>query len=355
MITGLDVGTQKLIPGVFINKNFDVTYGLGTVTIQPNTCFLTHTPLQNFSSTPKPDIAASMWLNVEVKVSGQLTSPGDYLVFTGGTITFNNVNSTPSVNNLSIPVGKIIADANTTIPNTSFDTINRIWITKVPVGFSSTSDIFISGAIINSTTGFVKKNGANSVLKGIFYSNKNYNDQWSFALAGYRPQFTYKTIADSGKVASMNGIYRAGTPVPIVNNLVGGGSSGGGNNYTGSSSSNENFSACSGTNSITQNAVHRDMRQDAPEIIEKKPVLTIYPNPASDHIQLLVVPQSTGVIQVSILNGNGKLIRQLSLGVAQADKSLSKTINLGSLAAGVYFIKYQNGKEMIMKKIVVMR
>ncbi|MDQ6815189.1 MAG: T9SS type A sorting domain-containing protein, partial [Bacteroidota bacterium] len=33
MITGLDVGTQKLIPGTFINSNFDITYGLGTVEI----------------------------------------------------------------------------------------------------------------------------------------------------------------------------------------------------------------------------------------------------------------------------------------------------------------------------------
>ena len=33
MITGLNVGTQKLIPGAFVNDNFDVTYGLGDVVI----------------------------------------------------------------------------------------------------------------------------------------------------------------------------------------------------------------------------------------------------------------------------------------------------------------------------------
>jgi len=328
---------------------------LGTVTIQPNACLITHSALQNFSSTPKPDTAASMWLNVEVKVSGQLSAPGDYLVFTAGTISFNNVSSTPAISNLSVPGGKIIADANTTIPNTRFDTVNKIWITKVPVGFSSTSDIFITGAIVNSSTGFVKKNGANSVLKGIFYSNRNYSDQWSFALAGYRPQFTYKTIADSGKVASMNGTYRAGTPVPMINNLVGGGSSGGGNNYTGSSSSSENFSSCSGTNAITQNVVGKDLNTSTQVETQRKPVLTIYPNPASDHIQLFLLPQTSGPLQISILNGNGKLVQQFSLGLAQANTTLSKTINLAGLAAGVYFIKYQNGQEMIMKKIVVMR
>jgi hypothetical protein len=355
MITGLDIGTQKLIPGVFINKNFDVTYGLGTITIQPNPCLLTHSPLQNFSSTPKPDIAASMWLNVEVKVSGQLTTAGDYLTFTGGTISFNNVASTPSVNNLSVPAGKIIADANTTTPNTRFDTVNKVWITKVPVGFSSTSDIFITGAIINSSSGFVKKNGANSVLKGIFYSNRNYSDQWSFALAGYRPQFIYKTIADSGMVASMNGTYRAGTPIPIINNLVGGGSSGGGNNYSGSSSSNENFSSCSGSNNITQNVVNRDLNTSIQAETARKPLLTVYPNPAFDHVQLFLVPQSNGLVRIGILNENGKLVQQLSLGSVEANKSITKTINLARLGSGVYFIKYQNGQEMIMKKIVVMR
>ncbi|MEP7373424.1 MAG: LamG-like jellyroll fold domain-containing protein [Chitinophagaceae bacterium] len=33
MITGLGVGTQKLIPGAFINENFEVTYGLGDIEI----------------------------------------------------------------------------------------------------------------------------------------------------------------------------------------------------------------------------------------------------------------------------------------------------------------------------------
>jgi hypothetical protein len=35
MITGLDVGIQKLIPGGFANQNYQVTYGIGTVEIRP--------------------------------------------------------------------------------------------------------------------------------------------------------------------------------------------------------------------------------------------------------------------------------------------------------------------------------
>lgn len=354
MITGLDVGTQKLIPGVFINNNFDVSYGLGTITIQTNPCLLTHNTFNNFGSTPKPNTNTSMWLNVEVKVSGQLTQPGDYLVFTGGTISFNNVTSSPSVNNLSVPTGKIIADASASYPFTYYDANNRIWITKVPVGFSSTSDIFITGAIINSSTGFVAKNGSNSVLNGFFLSNKSYSDQWSYAMAGYRPIFSYQSIADSASVASINGKYKAGTPIPVISNLVGGGSSGGGNNYSGSSSSYDNFTVCTGINSITQT-----IRSVLPIVEvandETNSLFTIYPNPASREVQINIVPRYNGNVSLLLLNTSGKIIQQIDYGNLEKGKSLNKKMVLGQLSAGVYFIKYQNGSDIIVKKLLIVR
>ena len=33
MITGLDVGSQYIIPAAFVNENFEVTYGLGELVI----------------------------------------------------------------------------------------------------------------------------------------------------------------------------------------------------------------------------------------------------------------------------------------------------------------------------------
>jgi hypothetical protein len=355
MITGMDVGTQKLIPGVFINNNFDVTYALGNVTIQPNACVITHNTLNNFSSTPKPNTDASMWMNVEVKVSGQLTAPGDYLVFTGATVTFNNVTSTPTVSNLSIPAGKIVADPSVTSPKTYYDVTNKNWVTRVPVGFSSTSDIFISGIIINSSTGFVAGKGANSVLKGIFLSNKSYSDQWSYAMAGYRPQFSYQTIADTGKVASMNGTYRAGTPIPVIATLVGGGSSGGGNNYTGSSSSYDNFTACTGGSSVTQASSGRNTMTAELTVLDAKESLTIYPNPTSGEVQINIVPHYTDMISLSIMNASGMVLRQVGWGAVEKGKSFSTKLDLGHFAGGVYFIKYQNGAETTVKKLLIVR
>jgi hypothetical protein len=44
MITGLEVGTQLLIPGTFINQNFEVTYNVGTVTIEQREITITADP-----------------------------------------------------------------------------------------------------------------------------------------------------------------------------------------------------------------------------------------------------------------------------------------------------------------------
>ncbi|HEX2847033.1 MAG TPA: S8 family serine peptidase [Chitinophagaceae bacterium] len=356
MITGLDVGTQKLIPGVFVNNNFDVTYGLGTATIQPNPCLLTHNIFNNFGSTPKPNTDASMWLNVEVKVSGQLASPGDYLIFTGGIVSFNNVSSTPVVADLPVPTGKIIADPLTSSPVTYFDTSGKMWITKVPVGFSSTSDIFITGAIINSSTGFVTKKGASSLLKGIFLSNRNYSDQWSYAMAGYRPVFDYQNISNAGNVASMNGNYKAGTPIPIIKNLVGGGSSGGGNNYTGSSSSYDNFTVCNSGSSATQASSGRSI-VSVGEVAETevKPSVSIYPNPTSGEIEIALVPEYTGHTSMLIMNSGGKIIYQTGLGMLEKGKAYRKKLDLTRFGPDIYFIKIQNGSSVTVKKLLLIR
>jgi hypothetical protein len=86
------------------------------------------------------------------KVSGQLTAKGDSLFFRSGSITFNNVYSKPIVMNLAVPNGLIIADS-VPAPITIYNTARNTWITKVPIAFASTSDIFVTGALIPSDSG----------------------------------------------------------------------------------------------------------------------------------------------------------------------------------------------------------
>lgn len=357
MITGLEYGEQKVVSGVFVNGNFDVTYGVGTVMVQPNPCLITHSKFTNFGSTTSAP--TSMWLNVKVKISGQLKKPGDYLSFTGGKIDFNNITSTPAVTNYAVPNGKIVADASVTTPVTKFDLANFTWVTKVPPGFCSTSDIFISGAIINSSNGFTRKTNAYTSLKGIFYSNRHYCDQWSYALAAYQPQFDYTKLAPAGSVAAKNGIFRAGTPIPLIRYLVSGGSSGGRGNCTGSSSAMDRFEACVSTNTTT----FRTSNTSASDFAELMPVseennltvntLDAYPNPASQKLSVTYGVKSRGSVTLAIMDLYGRTVLVEQNIEAETGKTYERKLDISRLASGVYFVKMITGGEIIMKKIII--
>jgi len=352
IITGLDIGQQKLISGTVINGNFDFTYGLGTATITNDPCLQTHSPFKNFGNTTEQP--TSLWLNVVTKVSGQLTAHGDYLFFNDADVTFNFINSTPTISNYSIPDGKIIADNAVSAPVTHFDAATNTWITRVPVGFASTSDIFVTGGIINSSTGFQKLNGnTNSVVRGKFVTNKVFTDQWAFAIAAYQPQFTYEMVADTGDVVSINGDYRAATPLPILQYLVQGGSGGGGNNYTGSKSSFQAFTAC-----IEESTGQRsDITSVSAEVqvLPLRPELMVHPNPATEYVNLVFVPSQTGITKMELFTINGAKVFEADYGICEAGKRYSKTINIGKLVNGIYLVRLSGGSSGLNKKIVIAR
>ena len=334
-------------------SNYAITYVNGTLTVNPNPCLLTHNSFTNFGSTTKT--STSLWLNITTKVSGQLSADGDFLLFTGGSVTLNNITSSPSVSNLSMPRGKIIADRHASVPYTTYDLAKSIWITRVPVGFSSTSDIFISGVIINSSNGFTKKNGANSVVKGMFYSDKSFTDQWAYAIAAYQPQFDYPVLADSGKVTSINGTYRAGTPVPLLNFLVNGGSGGGGNNYTGSSSSFDKFTACLLVDpAIVSNATQRII-PGAPEMVEynSKQFLELFPNPAGSGFSIAFRTSVAGNSMIRIYNIQGGLVKTISNGFTEPGKLIKKDVSTANLPSGIYIVQFQEKGKVISKKLII--
>ncbi|GGB20182.1 hypothetical protein GCM10011511_49900 [Puia dinghuensis] len=206
---------------------------------------MTHNPFTNFNSTPNPGTAASAWLAIHTKLTNtDLTANGDFLLFSGGTISLTGVTSTPTVTNVAIPNGQIVADASVSTPVTTFDITTNTWTTRVPPGFSS-SDIFISGAIINSSTGFSVSAGKESTVTGSFFSNKpSFSSSWFYGIGAYEPEFSYSAIAGAGQVSSVGGGVQAGTPIPEESHLVAGGSGGGGSNFTGSNSSTDNFTTC---------------------------------------------------------------------------------------------------------------
>ena len=252
---------------------------------------------------------------------------------------------------MPLPDGKIVAD-NISVPFTKYDAASNTWITKVPLGFSSTSDIFVTGVIINSSTGFVKNNNASTSLKGMFYSNKTFKDQWAYQSAAYQPQFTYSSIGDSGKVVAINGTYRAGTPITQITHLVNGGSGGGGNNYTGSTNSFDKFTACSSAGT-TLNRVYVSNEEST---IENNPQgFNIVPNPATSYIDLSFVPDKSGTLKIELFTIDGKKVSGTYYGIGEAGSKYVKKIDVSKLIPGVYLVRLNSTDKMILKKVIVDR
>jgi hypothetical protein len=373
IITGLDVGEQKIISGTLTNSNFAPTYGLGTANISADSCLQIHSPFKNFGNTTKKP--TSLWLNVVTKVSGQLTQPGDSLVFKRAAVTFNFIASTPVITDFHIPDGKIVAvtpRTGVTYPRTYWDTDHDSWVTEVPANYASTSDIFVTGAIINSDSGFIKLNGnTNTVVIGKFYTNKTFSDQWGYAIAAYQlrqtppsPPYefvTYQMLGDTTDIpakkgiVSINGTYRAATPLPILNSLVQGASGGGGNNYTGSGSSFQAFSACCTDcpESLTQRVTSSQSAEASS--LPLAPQIQIHPNPASDHLTLSFVPLQTGMSKLEILSINGAKVFEIDYGVCETGNRYTKNIDVSKFVSGVYMVRLWNAGNVANKKIVISR
>ena len=340
--------------------NYAFNFVNGVLTITSNPCQLTHDPM-NFVSTS--NASTSLWMPITIKISGQLMANGDYIMFKAGTITFNTITSNPTVTNQPVPNGKIVAVTGRTSPLTHFDLITNTWITEVPPNYTSTSDIFITGAIINSSNGFVKKNSqSNSVLKGIFYSNKNFSDQWSYSMAAYQPQFAYSDVDGSGEVVSIKDTYGAGTPITQIAYIVSGGSGNGGNSYTGSPSNQNAFTACM---PLSPSAVNRVITRSSPkqetgrqatqDVSSKAGEIQVYPNPATAIITLSYVPTQTGTAAIAILTVDGRKVMEFNNGVWEAGKKYVKRIDVSKLVRGVYMIKVIGTDKMMNKKIIISR
>ena len=375
VITGLTIGNHFLMPGTLTNNNLELTYIAGIVSIVDPCPILTRKPFTNFNSTTQKE--TTLWVTVTTKISRQLAQ-GDSLFFTAGNITFNNIEaykfgtigtSTP-ITTESIPNGVIVANLPAgAAPKTRFE--NNRWITQIPVPYSSTSDIFISGAVIKSNNrGFKKLSGGNTVVQGKFYSNIcNFSDQWTYAMAAYQPPFDFTAVTPDGKVASVNGAinginYRAGAPIPFVGttgsqtpHLVSGGSGGGGSNYTGSTSSYENFTACPVIPAACSAAVTRAsvVNQEEIEVIPSAGEVQITPNPATNYITLSFVPVRTGSSDIVLFNIDGRKVFETNNGICEAAKRYVRNIDVSKLVSGVYVVQLRSAGKITNKKIIINR
>ena len=162
MITGLDVGTQYLVPGTLVNPNFDISYGLGEVDIAK--AEITITPLPNSRDYDGSTTAAA----IPTITIGALAG-GDLAVLKEA---YDNINAGTS--KTMIPAVVSIVDAlgasteanyNVTPNPVANGVINKIPLTVTADPQSKSYDGLKFTAYTSTITGFVN-NETSAVVSG---------------------------------------------------------------------------------------------------------------------------------------------------------------------------------------------
>ncbi len=245
-----------------------------------------HSAFTGFIHSANPGYASTLWFSLHTQLSAdQLTANGDYLLFSGGTLSFPGINSSID-STVALPGGEIIADNTVTVPSTSFNSSTNTWVTRVPPGYAS-NDIFVAGAAISSSNGFALSGTSNAtILSGSWSSDKTFSSQWWYGLACYQPTFT---TASAGSVNADDGVpiggHSSGTPNNQTGGLVSGGSGNGGSNYTGDFSSQDVFTACL-----------------VPLSVPAKVELTVYPNPYLSIVYFNITTSVSGTGSLELYN-----------------------------------------------------
>jgi predicted esterase len=285
----------------------------------------THSPFNGFVLSANPGYASTLWFNLHTQLSAdQLTANGDYLLFSGGNLSFTGVTSSLD-STVALPGGEIIADNTITMPSTSFNSTTNMWVTRVPLDYE-TSDIFVSGAAITSSSGFTLSGTSNAtILSGSWSSNKAFASEWWYGLACYQPTFTTASV---GSVNADDGVpitgHSSGTPNSETGGLVSGGSGDGGSNYTGNFSSQDGFTACVVPLSVPTNIQ-----------------LAVYPNPYTSTVYFNITTSVSGTGSLEFYSLLGQTLgiieeTQFRAGVPQ---TLTVPMTIGHNQAVVYVFR----------------
>lgn len=79
--------------------------------------------------------------------------------------------------------------------------------------------------------------------------------------------------------------------------------------------------------------------------------ISIYPNPATDVLNLQFPASSNNELRISLLNNAGQLVRTFELNGSQETTQLQ----LGDLANGLYFVKLVSNHEVAIKRLIIQR
>jgi len=288
--------------------------------------------------------------------------------------TFSNVsqNHTISASFSEVEVGDCIVSGLPYLED--FDSVSDIpecWDADIASG---SGDGWLVGTFsggLNGTTGdyaYCRVNGntaINANLYSIEFDLSNYTDiniSFTHFYQHFRSTATFYYSTNGGSQWTQVQSWNSSTSNPTnfsqsISQLAGQSSvifrwnfnfTGGGNPNAGKSWSVDDFEVTGnsqGQNTVDPGTVIGD------DLIEKDLEILFYPNPARSEVYLKF-NQDIEEAQISLINSNGQLLRDIQLMDIKADKSYP--INLGDNYPGFLFLKVNTGSEIEIKRLIRM-
>ena len=90
-------------------------------------------------------------------------------------------------------------------------------------------------------------------------------------------------------------------------------------------------------------------------ISENDLMLNIFPNPANNKVAISFKPQSTGKIELSLYDLNGKLISVIHNRLMEKGTLHNIEMETSRFPAGIYFVQMQSANNTFRKKFVISR
>ncbi|NTS40640.1 S8 family serine peptidase [Flavisolibacter sp. BT320] len=337
--------------------NYQVGYTPGLLQVVSSCPVVTHSRNNSFVNTVTAPV--SLWLNVQIKLRGQLTKEGDSIELRSGRLVLENIDYENSSAPIHVLRGVVIATRAVTEPVSHFDVKRNAFVTRVPLGFSSTADLFITGALVHSKKGFLKLKNSGSVLSGSFRSNVSFGTQWNYAIAAYSAPsvtdyVTYTQLAATGSIVGISSTsIKAGTPLPWKQRITAGGTGNGGTNYTGSPSNYDNVNTCIPPVMNTRSLLTARDTELAETAQLQSAGLQAYPNPAGSEFTLSFLPPATGQATMQVVSASGARVLEIYRGTVEANRLYIKKIDAQKWAAGVYIIQVVLHDRIINRKLVI--
>jgi hypothetical protein len=98
------------------------------------------------------------------------------------------------------------------------------------------------------------------------------------------------------------------------------------------------------THGFQQQLIITSVEENLEELVK----VTVYPNPASDNVNISFDEPLDGEVKVFLINSQGKLVKTDVIG----ETIVEKQMNLQDLPAGVYYLKLMKGKLSNVYKVV---